>query len=183
MKYDHFINVLRKHQTPHIKAVAFPESCAPNKIPESFAALLPDIIELLETRIQQFCTKTHQILVLFGLQLGSMTVNSNIPLSQGRIINDQQPTNHLCCSLSYLVVQKNELQHIQSWHGAQTIMVDFTTGLVMDAQQYVSLLFSEPSTGITYGKLNSGKLARAWMKTKPCNRFGNSKAVPMALAA
>jgi len=29
MTYDQFINVLRQHQTVHIKAIAFPESCAP----------------------------------------------------------------------------------------------------------------------------------------------------------
>jgi hypothetical protein len=162
MTYDHFIAALKQHQTAHVKALAFPESCAPQKIPDSFASLLPDVVELLEKHIQQFCKETQEILILFSLQPGSVTVNSDTPITLNRIINDQCPTNHLCCSLSYLIVPKTEFKRVTSWQGAQTIMVDFTTGVVMDGDRYLSLLFSAAPAGIAYGNLNSTKLAQAW---------------------
>jgi hypothetical protein len=162
MTYNHFICILKKHQTPRIKALALPKSCAPHKIPQSFASLLPDIIELLEKHIHYFCLDAHQILALFGLQPTSVTINTDMPINANRIINEQEPTNHLCCSLTYLVTSKLELEHIESWQDAQTIMIDFTSGLVMDGPRYMSMLFGGPLAGIAYGNLDHTKLAKIW---------------------
>lgn len=161
MTYSRFIKVLRQYQTPHVKALAFPQSCAPSKIPNAFRLLLPDIIELLESHIDQFCAQ-DQVMALFGLQPGSVALTSSAPGLLNRISNAQYPDTHLCCSLAYLTLSKQQLKQIQSWHGSQNIIVDFTTGLVMDGPRYLSQVFAESPKGIVYGSLNPAKLAMVW---------------------
>lgn len=183
MKYEHFIKTLKQCQTPRIRAVAFPKSCSPHKIPEVFAALIPHIIKLLEEHIAHFCQTNYQILVLFGLQPSSININTSVPITLNRIINRQQPTNHLCCSLTYLVVSKKEFENINSWQGAQAIIIDFTTGLVMDGKHYISLLFNEPSKGIIYGELNKNILTEVWAMAKTSYHVSNIDINKFACAA
>ncbi len=48
MEYQQFISTVSKHQTDRIKAVNIPESSSPYLIPESFKALLLDVIDILQ---------------------------------------------------------------------------------------------------------------------------------------
>jgi hypothetical protein len=109
MTYDNFINTLKQHQTPNIKAMAFPKSCALQDIPDAFALLLPDIIKLLEQHTQALVQKANYLLVLFGLQPGSIAIRSHAPFALQRIINKQHPDYHSCCNLTYLVVYISRL--------------------------------------------------------------------------
>jgi hypothetical protein len=165
MTYDHLIALLKQHQTLRIKAIAFPQSCTPNQIPDAFGQLLPDIIKLLEAHIEQFCGNEH-VLVLFGLQPGSISFTSDYPVQLNRILDNQQPHIHLCCTLAYLTSPQHQLEQLQSWQGAQNIIIDFTTGTVMDGDRYFSQVFSEPLKGIVYGMLDNSKLASAWELVK-----------------
>jgi hypothetical protein len=161
MTYDHFIDVLTGYQTSHVKALAFPNSCAPKRIPSAFALLLSDVVALLEQHSAQLCP-TNQVIALFGLQPSSVALTSDYPLLLNRVLNKQHPNVHLCCSLAYLKTPKDQLSQIESWQGAQNLIIDFTTGIVMDGLCYLSQIFSEPKKGIVYGILNSVKLAKVW---------------------
>jgi hypothetical protein len=183
MEYTYFIGILKQHQTRHVKALAFPQSCAPVQIPGLFGLLLPDIVELLENRIDQFCTG-DQVLALFGLQPGSIALASDYPQQHDRIINAQHPRVHLCCSLAYLTSAEQQLMQIETWHGSQNIIIDFTTGAVMDGRQYLALVLNQPLPGIIYGTLDEEKLTATWAMFRQYQSAGLDAITPItALAA
>lgn len=163
MDYSDFVNVLKQCQTPRIKVLSFPESCAPHKIPSGFLGLLPAVVQLLNSCLQMFCRDSQQVLALFGLQLGSVMINSDAPLQLQRVIDQKNPRQHLCCSLAFLTLSEREMQQTKNWQTAHTLMIDFTTGLVMDGDYYTALVMNEsPSEGVVYGTLDTHQLTDLW---------------------
>ncbi len=162
MTYEQFIATLLKHQTYHVKALSFPESCSPKKIPDSVLTLFPAIIKILEKQVAKLC-QLNQIIAVFGLQTAPIAINSSLPIISHRIIDRKQPKRHLCCSLSYMVSSANDFANIKSWKETENIILDFTTGEIMDGNYYMTKLSHRPAVkGHLYGVLDSSELNAVW---------------------
>jgi hypothetical protein len=163
MTYEQFIGTLRQHETLHVKALSFPESCSPRKIPEAFLSLLPKVIKILEKKAAKLCRFNNQVVALFGLQAAPIAIKSTLPITSQRIINTRNPEYHLCCSLSYLVTSVEGFQDIQSWEGAENIIIDFTSGEIMNGNYYIAKLSQgKPKKTHLYGSIEASHLDAVW---------------------
>lgn len=163
MRYESFTGLLKLCETKRVKSLSFPDSCSLNQIPEVFGLLIPDIVNLLDQQIAQFCAQ-NEVMALFGMQLCAGMLTSRFPEKTRRIIHRKVPDYHLCCTLDYLTVKPRHLFTIKDWSSFQSIVVDFTRGLLMDGAQYLAELFPDnlvPS-GKIYGSLEPRKLAYVW---------------------
>lgn len=164
MKYQNFIAQLKQYETAHIKTVAFPGCCTMDEIPDVFASLLPEIIQNLENNLLSLCAQ-NQVLAVIGMQIGPPMLESIAPLELKRIYSKQNPSQHFCLVLQYLLLTPEQLeQDIESWYGSETLMIDFTTGKIMDAEYYLSLMLNKPVQGICYGQLSKDKLDDIWQQ-------------------
>jgi hypothetical protein len=162
MTYEQFIGTLMQHETSHVKALSFPESCSPRRIPDNFLVLLPAIIKILDRQKSKLC-QINQIVALFGLQAAPVAIKSSLPITSQRIIDARNPEQHLCCSLAYLITCTHTLSQIKSWEGAENIIVDFTSGEIMDGNYYLAKLANTPGKrSRLYGVLDSSRLDSVW---------------------
>jgi hypothetical protein len=161
MTYNEFIQLLETHQTANVKCLSFPGCSAPSPIPNEFMSLLPEIIKVLDNNIRTFC-KEDQVLAIIGLQLGPPMMRSRTPEKLNRFIHKAYPHQHFCCVLQYMIVNRDDLENTTCWQGAQTLMVDFTTGDVMDGQRYIFRVLGDAPEGTVYGTINDKKLAAVW---------------------
>jgi hypothetical protein len=102
------------------------------------------------------------MIAIFGLQTTSVGIESPIPFLQKRIFLNNQTRMHLCCTLSYLPVTAEELTQKSDWTGMQSVIIDFTRGVIMDNEHYIHELFHKGALGKVYGELNRSKLNQAW---------------------
>lgn len=162
MEYQEFINVVLANQTSRVRALNIPESSNPSSIPNVFGALIPEVIQIIESHFEELSEGKPKI-YLFGLQNVGVTIKSNLPIHAGRIITKRAANNHLCCVLYYLPVNgEEELNADAKWGGYKSVVLDFTYGTVMDRNQYMSFAMKTNSHGKIYGRLNAEKLASAW---------------------
>ena len=163
MQYEHFIKAIETYQTKHVQAIAFPASCAPEQAPSEFAAFLADVIILLEQYHHALC-QSDEIIAIFGIQAGPALLKSQLPLRLDRIAYDNNPTYHFCLILQYLVTDSNQLSQLSSWQGSHNLVLDFTTGYIMDPAYYVALVQQEqsPQQGLLLGQINQQRLTSAW---------------------
>src|SRR5690606_22045054 len=136
MHYKSFIGLVKLCETKRVKSLSFPDSCSLNQIPEVFGLLIPDIVALLDRQIAHFCVP-GEVMTLFGMQLCSGFLTSPFPKKTRRVIHTKVPEYHLCCTLDYLKVKSRQLFTIKDWSSFQSIVVDFTRGLLMDGAQYL----------------------------------------------
>jgi hypothetical protein len=80
---------------------------------------------------------------------------------------------HFCCVLQYFLTPKPFFQHDFNNKKTQSLIIDFTTGLIMDNQLYFSKLFSLPEQGLVYGNLNQATLKTVWLK------FSKNETMPL----
>lgn len=171
MLYTGFINCLRKAETTRVKALSIPSSCALTQIPCAFQMLIPHIVKLIDQNIDQFC-HVHQIVAWFGLQVTSGGIQSNLPQQLNRIHYPYYANVHFCCVLSYLTVDHDAFSAIDSWQNYQSLVIDFTTGDLMDNQHYIFQMLGQSSPGRIYGQLDQKLLKKAWtLATKEKQRL------------
>ena len=164
MKYQDFIAIVKQHQTAQIKTVAFPGCCTMDEIPDVFASLLPEIIQILADNLPSLCAE-NQVLTVIGMQIGPPMLESVMPLKLKRIYNADYPTQHFCLVLQYLLLTSEQLQQgVDSWYGSETLMIDFTTGKIMDAEYYLSLMLNNTLKGICYGQIAEQQVENAWQQ-------------------
>lgn len=161
MNYCHFIKTLESHQTKSVKAVALPESCGMMQIPSIFSQLFPNIFKIIQLNIKKLCDK-DEIVAIFGLQASFTPIVSSLPKQLNRVISDESPGCHFCCNLNYLSIKPRQCQKINSWGNAKAIVVDFTSGAVMDANRYLYKIFNKGDAGIIYGWIDRELLEKAW---------------------
>lgn len=161
MQYEHFIRVIESYQTNHVKAISFPGSCAPDQVPPEFAVLFADIVITLEQQHHLLC-QPDEVIAIFGIQAGPALLKSKLPLRLNRIICDGNPTYHLCLVLQYLVTKPNQLSQLSSWQGSRNLLLDFTTGQMMDPVYYIGLMQQQPQQGLLLGQMNQQRLSRVW---------------------
>jgi hypothetical protein len=161
MKYKDFIRLIEQHQTPHIKPLAFPASCAIGSIPDVFGSFIPEILKIMET-CHPTLSAGKPFLGVFGLQPVSMSLESEEPHRLSRIFDAQKSHQHLCYTIAYLPATAIELQHLTHWNGSDSLIVDFTRGHVLDKERYLFELFKIGNPGNILGQLNKIKLNLAW---------------------
>lgn len=169
MQYEHFIRVIESYQTEHVQAIAFPGSCAPDQVPPEFAVLFADIVITLEKQHHLLC-QPDEVIAIFGIQAGPALLKSSQPLRLNRIICDGNPTYHLCLVLQYLVAKPSQLSQLSSWQGSRNLVVDFTTGQIMDPAYYVALVQQQlPQQGLLLGRMNQHRLTKVWERLNQMN--------------
>ncbi len=162
MKYELFVDILKKHQTARVKALFFPGSCATERIPSLFAFLIPDIITILCNNINQLC-KENEVIAVFGIQPGPPPIESAQPLLLQRVLNKAYPRNHLCLVIQYLITTVDQMPQLTEWNGAKSMIIDFTTGRLMNDDYYISTIEGkEHPKGIIFGAVDENKLDMIW---------------------
>lgn len=161
MNYKFFIEAIKQHETPRVIGISFNTACSTQRLPTAIAIILPDLIGILNKNINSFC-EDNQLLAVFGLQFGPAMLESETPFQLNRVFSSENPNSHFCLILQVLAVNPEKLNAIKDWQGSQNIMIDFTTGIVMDCDNYFSLLEGEKNQGVIYGSINEKKLSQMW---------------------
>ena len=159
MQYQDFIQGISQCQTARIKPVNIPESSCPATLPLAFQSLFPDIISIIEQNFNELSYGQPSICV-FGLQATGVAIQSDLPIKMDRILIGTRSRTHLTCSLYYLPADKPLAE--KNWGNYKSVVIDFTDGVVMDHQQYLSMLSANVVHGKVFGRINGQKLARAW---------------------
>lgn len=162
MVYQDFIKKVDQQKSRTVKALSLENSCSTNKIPAIVLSLIPNLIQLLENHSS--FSHPKQNLMLCGLQPVAVSIQSIFPLLSKRIWDLCHPNMHFCCVLHYLFIPKKirTLEMTENYQ-CQTLIIDFTTGLLMDNQCYLSkALGLLPTNGTVYGCLNQDDLNDAW---------------------
>ena len=100
-------------------------------------------------------------------------ITSSLPKQLNRIINVAQPDCHFCCNLNYLTIKPGQNKKITSWQNAKTLVIDFTTGAVMDCANHLRQIldsrirgndraYGNDDGGIVYGWLDQAMLNKVW---------------------
>jgi hypothetical protein len=165
MRYDYFIGMVKHHETKHIRAYTGEQQTNPEHVPTAFALLMPEIISILNENFDDVCGLGHGI-VIFGLQPASAMIASNIPLEQERFVDGLQPDYHFCCTLDFFKVPMSDINDSEDWNYTDSIVVDFTSGELMDSDRFLSKLHFLPEQGKLYGRINKEALNIAWTITR-----------------
>lgn len=168
MQYNQFISVIEHYQTEHVKAISFPGSCAPEQVPSEFVVLFPDIISALEQQHHSLC-QPDEVIAIFGIQAGPALLKSRLPLRLNRIICDGNPTYHFCLVLQYLIIKPCQLGQLSSWQSSRNLVLDFTTGQIMDPAYYVALIQQQVQHGLLLGQMNQQRLTSVWERLNQMN--------------
>jgi hypothetical protein len=161
MNYHEFFDASKNAETKHVKALFFQNSCAVTQIPSAFRLLIPYLICWMQAHLKDFCNP-GEVIGLFGLQVMSVAIESSLPQKLNRIHYPKTPTYHLCVSLNYLILPLHLINVIKSWRDHQSLIVDFTTGEIMDSDRYLSLTLGIDLPGKIYGKISPKLLDQSW---------------------
>ena len=100
-------------------------------------------------------------MTIFSMQSASIPITSSLPEYLDRIIDPEHPDWHFCCNLNYMTLKGNEDQNLKAWSNAKTVVIDFTTGILMNATRYVAEI-THQDQGIYYGLLDQTQLEQTW---------------------
>lgn len=159
MIYTDFIKHLRALETKHIRVLSFPSSCSESQLPENFSCLFPEILNILEQNISVLSPE-NKIIGLFSLQAAAGRISSSLR----KKLHCQAPDYHLCYVLNYLILPfsaSNKYQ-VSDWDKYQSLVIDFTSGEVMDIDRYLFLSGYYGTEGKIYGHLSANLLKKAW---------------------
>lgn len=163
MDYTQFIKAVNRHKTANITALKIPSSCAMEQIPDLFSNLMGNICDIIKSNINKFCNN-NEVIAIFGLQPSIAPITSEIPKKLNRIINPKHPDWHFCCTLSYMALKTEKISTTKSWHNSKSIVIDFTTGAIIDADRYLTTILSQKINGTVYGCLQQDLLKQIWEK-------------------
>lgn len=159
MEYQKFISVISQNQTAKVKPVSLPNSSSPWPIPDKFQALLPDVIRIIEKNFDDLSDE-KQFIAIFGFQPTGMAIESDLPIINNRIFLRNHMRSHLSCSLYYLPV--DDLGKQQNWSRYKSIVIDFTSGIVMDSNYYLCTMGVRTTGGKVLGNIDAQKLKHVW---------------------
>ena len=162
MFYQDFIQCVHEQDSAKIKALNIEESCATEQVPQEVLYLFPALIKLLEKNLT--FVSSNEVMLLFGLQPCAVFIHSDFPLTSNRIFDKEDPSRHLCCVLQYFLASKISTGQDRNWQKTETVVVDFTTGFLMDNECYFAKVFDLPSQGLVYGNLQPNELNAIWAK-------------------
>jgi len=162
MFYQDFIQCVHEQGSAKVKALNIVESCATEQVPQEVLRIFPALIKLLEKNLT--FTPSNEVMLLFGLQPCAVSLHSDFPVTCNRIFDKEDPFRHLCCVLQYFLAPKISLGQDRNWQKTQTLVIDFTTGFLMDNECYFSRVFALPSQGLVYGSLQPTELNAIWAR-------------------
>jgi len=160
-QYDQFIQILKAYENAQMKVHAMPQSSYMESFPSLFLLLLPEAWRIIHQTLPHLYGSQEQI-ILFGFQQAPMGYFSDFPLKTGRIYQTHEPRQHLCYTLSYVTQERETIPLQTDWSKSKSLVIDFTTGAVMNANQYLSLLLEKELGGVIYGHLAFPLLQLAW---------------------
>lgn len=163
MHYDYFIGMIKAYETDKITAFQSQKYNTSNAIPDAFALLIPDVVNLLSKHIDELC-ESHQRMVIFGLQPAGAMLTSNQPLASKRTLNLKgfQADFHFCCTLEYFLTSAEDIDSSTNWSQTYSLVLDFTSGEMMDTEQYIKRLFSDKTEFQIIGRLPERTLKIVW---------------------
>jgi hypothetical protein len=159
MDYKTFINTIEQHQTEKIKSMNRPESSSPWPIPENFQVLLPDVTKIIEYNFDDL-SDAKSYIAIFGFQTTGVAIESDFPIINNRIFLPDHMRSHLSCVLYYLPV--DDINQPQDWAYYKSVVIDFTSGIVMNANYYLYMMGARTTGGKVLGKINAHKLKEVW---------------------
>lgn len=161
MNADYFFGMLSQFETDRVKAHKLDvEACAFSSVPKPFALLLNNIIHILDANLDELCLADERV-VLLGFQPSAVTYHSVMPENLGRVISPDRACEHMCCTLGYMVEGLNN--PASTWQKTQSLVIDFTSGMVMDGAYFCDLLSNKtPRQGHLLGILDGEVLDTAW---------------------
>ncbi len=166
MRYDYFIGMVRNHETSRIRSFSGSQQTNPEHIPAAFALLMPEVIAILKENFNEVC-EADQGIVIFGLQPASGMIASNRPLELERFVDGLQLDYHFCCTLDFFKVPMSQIDKADDhWHCTDSVVIDFTSGEVMDSDRFLSKLHALPEAGKLYGCIKEDALEIIWTITK-----------------
>lgn len=163
MVYQDFIRCIEQHQTARVTALAISESCSMQSIPKVILSLIPNMIEILDKKHHHF-SANNEIIAIFGLQPCLLAIKSEFPKTSKRIINKERSDNHLCCVLKYVSLSREQLAKQSTWLTSHDLIIDFTTGNLMDHQYYLSQVIPLSAQGTIFSVLDNANLHAVWQK-------------------
>lgn len=171
MKHEYLIGKIKQYQTPRIRAYEGGVNSKPEQVPAAFALLIPEIFAILSVNLDNICEPSEG-LVIFGLQPASTMLTSNAPMELKRSIPSLQPDYHFCCTLDYFIVPLGELDKTHHWQKTHSIIIDFTSGKLMDSDRFLAQHCIEPITGKEFGEISQEALDIVWTiaKIKQCSQ-------------
>ncbi|MBS0359290.1 MAG: hypothetical protein JSS53_08485, partial [Proteobacteria bacterium] len=131
----------------------------------AFGLILNEVISILNNNLKYLCQEDEGI-VIVGLQPAGCMIRSQKPEMLKRYIDQELRDTHLCCTLEYLIRPIHQLNDVLHWNHTQSVIVDFTSGLVMDNEQYLAQLNLGKKVGMTFGRINSDILRTTWQIIK-----------------
>lgn len=147
MDYGDFIEFVGRHQTERVKGLHFDSCCATNGIPSSVLSFIPQLIRLLHNS-HIFLSEPDQIIYLFGLQPCVIALQPSL----SEIADEKNSESHLCYVIKYLLLDRHQKQP-STWSKEHNLVINFTTGQLMDNQYYLSMVFNLDTQGTVYGKI------------------------------
>lgn len=163
MDAAYFFGMIGQFETNRIQAYRGQiDSSALHKIPRPFGMLMHNIIDILHTKLRQLCQLDEKIL-LIGFQPVAIKYYSDLPLQRQRIYNAAEKRVHFCCTLEYITVPIEKSSGFK-WQATQSILIDFSSGMVMDREYFLGLLLqsSDNNPKGILGMLDDKLLNTAW---------------------
>lgn len=160
MTHEFLERIFKKNQTAQIVSRYLPESCAPDVVPSVFSNCLSNVFSIIASRFSEIAFGKTRIAVV-GLQTSAVSIESKTPKRLQRIFSKDNSNLHLCCVLSYLPISES-VPDATDWSNAESLVIDFTNGVVMDQKKYIAKILKSRSQGKVYGKLPAHELSSAW---------------------
>ena len=149
MEQDTFYETLTGSQTERTKVLLLLSSRAAAGIPKVFTSTFPSIIANLTANLDKICRGAINhapTITLFDLQVPVVAIWSELPQKLHRVIDARNPGQHFCRILRYY----------------RNLVIDFTTGEIMDDNQYLRRLNLTKKPGMVLGLIDPVALSNAW---------------------
>jgi len=121
-----------------------------SNIPSSFINVMSEILTILSKSFNLICVEKNKGILIVGLKPCVSMIEKN-------------SEQHFCCSLEYEVHPLNKLHQIDKRTHSKSVIINFTTGEIMNENMYVNQLFKDYlKNALVYGSIESQKLALCW---------------------
>lgn len=164
MDSRYFFGMVGQFETNRIQAYQGAiDSSALHQVPEAFGVLLQSIITIFHQNLDKFC-QPDQKLLLIGLQPLAIKYYSDYPIEKKRIFSADDSRAHFCCTLEYMRAGLSQPANMP-WQDTRSILIDFTTGEVMDRDFFLARIMGQDSgQDKVLGVMDEQQLAAAWQR-------------------
>jgi hypothetical protein len=123
---------------------------AMSEIPASFIQTLPEILKLMSRSLDLLCQDKNKGILIVGIRPCVSMIEEN-------------DRSHFCCSLEFEIHPLKELHQIDKRTHTFSVIINFSTGEIMNNDMYVNKLFIEYlKNAVIYGNIDSQTLSQCW---------------------